>query len=53
MKSILLKTMKGNWQSDDFGRGKTKLAKGRHRRAIKKRAKNRLFKSLNKSTDLG
>lgn len=30
----------------DFGRGKTKTAKSRHRRAIKRRAKNLLNKYL-------
>ena len=51
MKSLLLKTMKSNYQTDDFGRGKSEVAKGRHRRAIKKRAKNRLSKDLGKQED--
>lgn len=35
--------MKSDWKSDDMGRGKSKTAKSRHRRVIKKKA-NRCFK---------
>ena len=38
MKNLLKKYMIRDYRSDDFGRGKSKTSKGRHRRKIKKRS---------------
>lgn len=46
MKSLLLRYMKANWAVDDFKRGKTRTAKKRFVRSIKRRAKTRLQKDL-------
>jgi hypothetical protein len=46
--NILLKYMKSNWKSEDFGRGKSKVAKARHRRSLKRKANRELLNDLNK-----
>jgi hypothetical protein len=38
MKNILIKYLKSNYRVEDFGRGKSKVSKARHRRRLKKRA---------------
>jgi hypothetical protein len=48
MKGLFTKYEKSDWKSDDFGRGKNKTSKSRHRRAIKKKAKNIFEKDLGK-----
>lgn len=44
--NLLVKYMKSHWKSDDFGRGKSKVAKARHRRVIKKKSLREFFKYL-------
>lgn len=46
--NLLLKYMKSNWKIDDFGRGKSKVAKNRHRRIIKKNSLREFLKDLSK-----
>lgn len=49
MKSnILHRYKKANWNSEDFGRGKGKVSKGRHRRRLKKLAKRRFETDMKK-----
>lgn len=38
--------MKSHWKSDDFGRGKTKTAKARHKRAIKRKSLREFLKDF-------
>lgn len=47
--NLLLKYMKSNWKVEDFGRGKSKVAKQRHRRIIKKKSLNEFLKDLFKT----
>jgi hypothetical protein len=46
--SLLLKYMKSCWKSEDFGRGKSKVAKARHRRIIKRKANREMLNDYNK-----
>ncbi len=41
--------MKSGYKIDDFGRGKSKVSKSRHRRVIKKKSNRELLYDLNKS----
>lgn len=40
------KYMKSHYRIEDFGRGKSKVSKARHRRIIKKKSLKELFKDL-------
>lgn len=42
----IIKYMKSHWKSEDFGRGKNKTSKTRHRRIIKKKSLREFFKDL-------
>lgn len=42
----ILRYMKSHWRIDDFGRGKSKVAKSRHKRILKKQALREYFKDL-------
>lgn len=39
-KSLYNRVHKSHYHNDDYGRGKSKTAKARHRRHLKRRAKN-------------
>lgn len=46
------KRQKSDYKSDDFGRGKSPAAKGRHRRSIKKKAKRQTDRDYNDPDNL-
>ncbi len=46
MKNLFNKYQKSDWKCDDFGRGKTRTSRSRHRRAIKKIVLRKLKKEL-------
>jgi len=50
MKALIKKYMKSHWKCEDFGRGKSKLTKSRHRRTIKKKASREFEKDINKDS---
>jgi len=47
--NILLRYMKSNYKIEDFGRGKSRIAKGRQRRIIKKKSYREFNNDLSKS----
>lgn len=46
MKSLYQRLMKSNWNVEDFGRGKSKTSKARHKRSLKRKTISRLNKIL-------
>lgn len=46
MKGLFKKYMKSHYKIDDFGRGKTKTAKSRHKRIIKRKSLKEFLKDL-------
>lgn len=46
MKSLYQRLMKSNWNEEDFGRGKSKTSKARHKRRLKRKTITRINKIL-------
>jgi hypothetical protein len=46
MKSLNLRIMKSSYKVEDFGRGKSKVSKARHKRILKKKTKNIIDKEI-------
>lgn len=47
MSNLIGKYQKSHYKVEDFGRGKSKVAKARHRRTIKRKSLREYFKNLN------